>query len=325
MNKQIKLVLIGVFKHIGLVIISFFLFACHHSDAYQGYIEGKYVYLSAPLGGRLQILAVEKGGSVKKNQLIFSLDQEPEFANVQQSLANVNSAGYNLADLKLGERPSELAAIEAQIAQAKANLVFSEQTLKRYQVLYQKNLVEKQVLDQYTSKVKANQAVVDSLSENLKTAQLSARVNQVRSASAKVDAAAAHLESSQWSLAQKTVYAPDAGIVYDTYYRIGEEVNAYQPVISLLLLQKSRIIFYVPETVLSQIKVNQAIKISCDGDNHIYPAVVTYISDAAEYTPPIIYSRTTRSKLVYRVEAKFSDKNHPLPLKPGQPVDVALN
>jgi HlyD family secretion protein len=310
----------------GLLLIgaASMLVACHRStQTYQGYVEGKYVYLSSPVGGKLQVLGVDKGDTIKKDQLIFALDQQPEFASMQEALSNVNAAAYDLADLKLGERPSELAAIDAQIAQAKANLTFSEQTLKRYRVLYNQHLLDKQTLDQYVAQVKADQAAVQNLAENLKTAKLSARVNQVRSASAKVDAAAAALESAQWNLAQKTVYAPDEGIIHDTFYRAGEEIAAFQAVASLLLPQKSYVVFYIPETVLANVKMNSKVNVSCDGDKKTYTGIITFISDAAEYTPPVIYSRKTRSKLVYRVEAKFLGKDS-LPLKPGQPVDVML-
>jgi HlyD family secretion protein len=306
------------------LILSTGLSSCDHSSSYQGYVEGKYAYLSSPVGGKLQILGVHQGDTVKKGQLIFVLDQQPEFAMVEEAMANVNAAAYDLADLKLGERPSELAAIEAQIAQAKANMEFSKQTLKRYQALYDKHFVDKQTLDQYIAQNKADESAVETLSQNLNTAKLSARVNKVRSASAKVDSAAADLQSARWNLAQKTIYAPVNGVIHDTFYRIGEEVASYQAVASLLIPSESYVVFYVPETALSQMKLNAKVNISVDGnDKKTYPATISFISDAAEYTPPVIYSQDARSKLVFRIEAKFTG-NNALPVKPGQPVDVTL-
>ena len=40
---------------------------------FQGYIEGEYVYVAAPLGGALTNLAVARGGSVTNGQLLFEL------------------------------------------------------------------------------------------------------------------------------------------------------------------------------------------------------------------------------------------------------------
>jgi HlyD family secretion protein len=47
-------------------------------------------------------------------------------------------------------------------------------------------------------------------------------------------------------------------------------------------------------------------------------AQVTYISPRPEFTPPVIYSREARDRLVYLVEARPS-----VLLNPGQPVDIA--
>ena len=48
-----------------------------------------------------------------------------------------------------------------------------------------------------------------------------------------------------------------------------------------------------------------------------------YVSSQAEFTPPVIYSRESRAKLVFMVEARPVAKDATR-LKPGQPVDVVL-
>ncbi len=50
-------------------------------------------------------------------------------------------------------------------------------------------------------------------------------------------------------------------------------------------------------------------------------AKVTFIASSAEYTPPVIYSRDERSKLVYLIEARPAD---PEKFRVGQPVTVTL-
>jgi HlyD family secretion protein len=48
---------------------------------------------------------------------------------------------------------------------------------------------------------------------------------------------------------------------------------------------------------------------------------VSFVSPRAEYTPPVIYSRESRGKLVFMVEAVFAPEVAAR-LHPGQPVDV---
>jgi HlyD family secretion protein len=48
-----------------------------------------------------------------------------------------------------------------------------------------------------------------------------------------------------------------------------------------------------------------------------------FIADRAEFTPPVLYSKENRAKLVYLVEAKPASADA-AKLHPGQPVDVTL-
>ncbi|HEV2431166.1 MAG TPA: secretion protein HlyD, partial [Burkholderiales bacterium] len=49
-------------------------------------------------------------------------------------------------------------------------------------------------------------------------------------------------------------------------------------------------------------------------------AKVTYVSNQAEYTPPVLFSKESRAKLMFLAEARLQGAN----LRPGQPVDVKL-
>jgi HlyD family secretion protein len=112
-------------------------------------------------------------------------------------------------------------------------------------------------------------------------------------------------------------------LIYDTFFVEGEWVPAGRPVVSLLPPGNIKLRFYVPEAVVGGLRVGQAVKVSCDGCGAPLAAAVSYVSPAAEFTPPIIYSRETRAKLVFLVEARPEAKDATR-LKPGQPVDVSL-
>ena len=55
-----------------------------HPHTFQGYIEGEYVYVAAPLGGALANLAVARGDSVKAGQLLFELERQSEAERGEQ-------------------------------------------------------------------------------------------------------------------------------------------------------------------------------------------------------------------------------------------------
>jgi HlyD family secretion protein len=129
------------------------------------------------------------------------------------------------------------------------------------------------------------------------------------------------LDQTDWSFDQKKQSAPQAGLVYDTLFRQGEWVAAGKPVVVLLPPQNIKVRAFVPETRLGSIHYGETAQVTVDGVRSPFGGKVSYISPRAEYTPPVIYSRETRAKLVFMVELIF-DPQAAANLHPGQPVDV---
>jgi len=81
--------------------------------------------------------------------------------------------------------------------------------------------------------------------------------------------------------------------------------------------------FYVPETSLGSITLGQDVQLRCDGCPGPVAAKISFVSQQAEYTPPVLYSKESRSKLVFLIEARTSPEDAAR-LHPGQPIDVTL-
>ena len=129
------------------------------------------------------------------------------------------------------------------------------------------------------------------------------------------------LTQTDWSFLQKRQSAPQAGLVYDTLYRQGEWVAAGKPVVALLPPQNINVRAFVPDPRIGSIHHGDGVRVTVDGVRDPFIGKVSYISPRAEYTPPVIYSREARDKLVFMVEAVF-DTATAAKLHPGQPVDV---
>lgn len=142
-------------------------------------------------------------------------------------------------------------------------------------------------------------------------------------AQARNDQDKAQLAQIKWELDQKTVQSPVTGAVVDTFYRVGEFVPAAYSVVKLLPPENIKVRFFVPETDLGKISINQPVRLRCDGCAKIIAGKITFIAPEAEFTPPIIYSNENSHKLVFMVEAKTSTQDAPL-LHPGQPIQVEL-
>jgi HlyD family secretion protein len=163
---------------------------------------------------------------------------------------------------------------------------------------------------------------VQELNNELAVDELPARDQQIAAQREQVKADRASLAQAEWRLQQKQIAAPSGGLVFDTLYREGEWVSAGNPVIQLLPPENLELRFFVPETTVGALKIGQNVRVQCDGCSSV-PAHITFVSTQSEYTPPVIYSNETRSKLVFLVIAKPSPENAAA-LHPGQPVEVML-
>jgi HlyD family secretion protein len=293
------------------------------SRLYQGYAEGEYVRVAAPFAGTLQVLAVKRGAQVKAGEPLFALEQENEAAARREAQQRVKNAEAHLADLKKGKRPTEIEAIRAQLAQAETALKLSQSQLARSEELVAQNFISKDRLDEARATRDRDMQRVAELKAQLATARLAARPDEIKAAEYNVEAARAALAQADWKLAQKSVEAPVAGLVQDTYYVTGEWVNASQPVVSLLPPENVKVRFFVPEADLGAVTVGQKVAITCDSCNAPRAGAVSFISPQAEFTPPVIYSRQERAKLVYMIEARPAPQDA-AKLHPGQPVEVKL-
>ena len=95
------------------------------SDAFPGYAEAEYVRLTAPIAGTLTKVHLRRGESVPAAAPAFVLEQASETAARQEAESRIERAKAQLANLKKGRRPDELAAIRAQLAQATAALTLA--------------------------------------------------------------------------------------------------------------------------------------------------------------------------------------------------------
>ena len=140
-------------------------------------------------------------------------------------------------------------------------------------------------------------------------------------AEATLRSAEARLNSTRTRLERRQVASPVVGSVQEVYFRTGEMVQAGRPIVSLLPPNNTKVRFFVPQATLPTLKIDDRINVSCDGCMAGQVARISFISAQAEFTPPVIYSREERARLVFRIEAR---PEQPENLRVGQPVSVTL-
>lgn len=291
------------------------------TDALQGYVEGEYVRVAAPFGGTLVELQAQRGQEVMPNAPLFALEAQSEAAARREALERVSRALAQVDNLRKGLRASEIAAVRAQLSQAEVAAELSTKEHARQLDLVAKGFVSRQRADEAQAARDRDRGKVAELRAQVTTARAGSRPDEIRAAEAEARAAREALAQADWRLKQKTVAATVGGTVVDTLFTRGEWVPAGAPVVTLLPPANVKVRFFVPEARLGGVKVGQTVSLACDGCGAPIEAQIAYIAPRAEFTPPVIYSRDSRSKLVFLVEAKPAPQDAAR-LHPGQPVDV---
>ena len=293
------------------------------TNSFPGYAEGEFVRLAAPFAGSLTTLNVKRGDQVAANAPLFALEQENERAARDEAVARLTRAEAQWGNLRTGRRPDEIAAIRAQLAQAEAAQKLSAADYARTAALVKSGFLSPTRLDEARTGAERDRARVAELNAQIRVAQLAGRPAELAASAADIKAASELLAQAEWKLTQKSQRAPMAAMVVDTLYNRGEWVQAGAPVISLLPPENIKLRFFIPQQQLGQVKVGQAVQVSCDGCAAPIAANISFISPQAEYTAPLIYSKENRATLVFLVEARPAPADA-VKLHPGQPVEVKL-
>jgi HlyD family secretion protein len=289
----------------------------------QGYVEGEYVRVAAPFAGTLVALQAERGQAVDVGGPLFVLESESEDAAKREAEQNLRKAEAQAENLRKGPRQTEIATSKAQLLQAETTAAFSEKEWRRQLDLVSRGFVSQSAADSAKTARDRDHDKVAELRSALATLESGSRPDEIRAAEAEAAAAKQSLAQADWKLRQKSVASNVAGVVVDTLFVRGEWVPAGAPVVSLLPPGNVKARFFVPESKLGAVKVGEAVKLACDACGAPIDAKVTFIAPQAEFTPPVIYSKDNRAKLVFLVEARPSATDA-AKLHPGQPVDVRL-
>ena len=299
-------------------VMSFLPGGTAEEAGYAGYLEADYVYAAPLSAGRIADIAVIEGQTVGAEDLLFSLEGGQQQALLDAAQARVEAARATLENLETGSRAEEIDVIRANLSKAEADLALAQSNLSRSEKLLAAGTVASVRVEQDRAALASAQAQVAQLTAQVNVAELPARDAQQVAAEANLAAAEADAERAALDVADRETRAPIGGTVDRLFYAKGEIAMAGAPVVAILPEGALEARFFVPEAERAALKVGQAVTVGCDGCAAM-TATVTRLASEPQTTPPVIYSREERGRLVYLVEALL---DAPGGLQPGQPVTV---
>jgi HlyD family secretion protein len=287
-----------------------------------GNVDIREVDMGFRVGGRIGSIAVDEGQKVAAGQQLAALDTASIDAKFHQTDASVAQAEADLAKLRNGNRPQDIAQGEARVASAEVVLHEAEQDVARRQGLVGPGAISKDLWQQTLATRDKARAQLDEARQALVLLRIGPRQEDIRAAEAQLRAAQANRAGAATDRGDTRLIAAEAGTVVTRAREPGAIVQGGETVLTISIDRPMRVRAYVSETDLSRISPGMKVEVTGDGNPKTYHGTIGYIAPRAEFTPKTVETEDLRTDLVYRLRIIVSDPDDAL--RQGQPVTVAV-
>jgi membrane fusion protein (multidrug efflux system) len=240
----------------------------------DAFIQADVTMVAPRVSGTVTKVYVSDNQIVAAGALLFELDAEDFKARLRQAQANLAAAKAQAlsaqADLELTRTraPAGVTQAQAGLAAARAQADRAKSDVTRYEALYAKDEVSKQILEQAQTnyramRAQADQAVAALTSARTTPEQIAAKEAQLASAQAAEAQAQAAVDQSALQLGYTQVKAPSAGRVTRKNVQLGSQLQAGAPVLALVG-NAPWIVANFKETQLEHLRIGQPVDVKVD-------------------------------------------------------------
>ncbi|WP_179338422.1 HlyD family secretion protein [Winogradskyella ludwigii] len=253
-------------------------------DIYVGMLETTEVNVSSEISGRVNSILIEKGNTVKKGQVLATLEPDILDAKKGQAEGMVKAASSLIEKAKTGARIEEVNALKNQYLMAKSQFDFAEKSYKRYRALYADSIISKQEIDEVQFKFDAAKEQMNAAKSMWEMGKKGTRKEDIKAAQGSYESAQSAFNEVEAFYDELKIIAPTSGIISNQIAEEGEVIAAGYPLLTVQIPEKIYAIFNVREDDLSDFKMNTVYKAKVPGlGNDEINFKVTYISPMADF------------------------------------------
>ena len=253
-------------------------------DIYVGMLETTEVNVSSEIPGRVNTILIEKGSSVKKGQVLATLEADILDARKGQAEGMVKAAESLIEKAQTGARKEEISALQNQYLMAKSQFDFAEKSYKRYQALYADSIISKQEMDEVQFKYDAAKEQMNAAKSMWEMGKKGTRKEDIKAAQGSYERAQGAYNEVEAYYSELDIVAPASGIISNQIAEEGEVMASGYPIVTIQIPEKIYAIFNVREDNLSDFKMGTTLKAKVPGlNNEMVNFKVTYISPMADF------------------------------------------
>ena len=227
----------------------------------QGEVSANRIDISARAAGRVTKLNVNVGDEAKTGAVLIELESPQLQAALGAAEAAVAVARADLARVS-STRPETIAARQAEVAAADADVKLYQEVYNRQAQLVQGGSTPQARVDEATRNLEAAIRKREASQAALQLATVGASPEERALAQAQVRQAEAGLAQRQADIAELTVRAPVSGQVTTRIAELGENYGAGAPLLSLVDVGGLWFTFNLREDLLGGLKVGDTFKVN---------------------------------------------------------------
>jgi HlyD family secretion protein len=145
-----------------------------------GYVMAAHkIELASKVVGRVAWVGVEMGDKIEKGQELVRLEDDEFKARVAQQQGLLDNAKAYLAELQAGSRPQEIAAAQARLDQAQAELTNADMNLQRLKALESSKDISPQQIDDAATLARSRRAQLETLRQQYELVKAGPRKEQI--------------------------------------------------------------------------------------------------------------------------------------------------
>lgn len=278
---------------------------------------GAEVKVGARISGKVVRLHANIGDRVTKGAPVAELEDGELRARLLRADADLAAAKAQLALLRRGARPEEVAEAEAAVSQAGAELALAEADTTRLTALVARDLVSREEAERGRRDLAVAESRVAAARSRLELVRQRYLPEEIALARAKVAQAEAGVMEARETLSYATVTAPIGGVVAQVTTQEGETVAAGMNAptfVTIIDLDRLEVAAYVDEVDIGRVVLGQAATFTVDS----FPDV--------EFTGAVtaIYPRAVIQANVVNYITTISIENSEGRLKPDMTANVVI-
>jgi HlyD family secretion protein len=274
--------------------------------------------------GHVTGILVQEGASVKRGELLATLDDAPYAAALALAKAQMQNQHQILEKSLAGSRPEDVAQAKATMEALRATYMNDEANYRRYATLATASSVSIQQRDSAKAAFDATRQQYEAAKQAYILAVKGPRSEDIAAARAAYDASVAAVALAQQQFDYTSLYAPADGIVENRILEPGDMASPGTPVFTIALPSPLWVRAYVPENELGRIRLGMPATVRTDSyPERVYHGWIGYLSPASEFTPKAVETPALRTALVYQLRVFVCDAQDELRL--GMPASVHID